>query len=42
MIAVIEDFESAGVDMVILNLSPPWDIPGLDHFAQAVMPAFTP
>jgi alkanesulfonate monooxygenase SsuD/methylene tetrahydromethanopterin reductase-like flavin-dependent oxidoreductase (luciferase family) len=42
MIAVIEDFESAGVDMVILNLSPPWDIPGLDHFAQEVMPAFTP
>jgi alkanesulfonate monooxygenase SsuD/methylene tetrahydromethanopterin reductase-like flavin-dependent oxidoreductase (luciferase family) len=39
LIAVVKGYESAGVGLMILNLTPPWDLEGLDRFAHDVMPA---
>jgi len=39
MIEVLRGYADAGIDMVILNLRPPYPLEGLQRFAREVLPA---
>ena len=41
LIAQVKEFESVGVQQIILHIPSPYDMDGLEQFAREVVPAFS-